>query len=281
MNRTIQTSLAGVLLALGTVRTQAGSTTTNYWVQPVNFTLKAYITYGNAGLMTSLGTKQFLGFLSGLTNTEVVASTFHTDVTNCPFLPTNNFPATLVVSNNYVVSANGRNYTNNVSFANHVVVTEASTTPVTYVFANTVGVASNVTAFLTSPAVSEATAVLVTTNGPGTVFSLWGTNYGVNPNFASLPGAKLVCKTPVVVAISPSGTNITQLNPTFSVRYGSKAEPVDVPVNTFLSQGQTFMSVNQIANGVATGISLMRSTLTRRPPSTFTWWASIPRRWGS
>lgn len=250
----IKGTLLGLLLALalGPARSLAGTTSTNYytnyWVQTVNFTLIGYVQSGPNLLSGSLPTKQFISFLSGITNPAFVRGTNYAvsaEVTNSIFLPANAFPSSFVVTNDYVLSANGSSYTNNVSFTNAIMLTETTNNPVTYVFANAVAVASNVTAYIFPDlAASQATAVLVTTNGPGTVFSLAGTNaqgtvlYGTNPDFTKEPGAKVLCKTPIVATTISSGTNagttIATGSPTFVIRYGSGKNQVDTPIDAFL-----------------------------------------------
>jgi len=76
MKHLINLAMTGLLTTLGLVRAAAGSTsTTNYWVENVNFSLTAYAQVGQNVLIGSLPTKQFLFFLSGLTNTGIITGT--------------------------------------------------------------------------------------------------------------------------------------------------------------------------------------------------------------
>ena len=72
MNRMIKLGTMGVLLALGS--TQARAAATNYWVQNVNLALTAYVQVGGQIISGSLPTKQFIAFLSGVTNPALVSS---------------------------------------------------------------------------------------------------------------------------------------------------------------------------------------------------------------
>jgi len=259
----MRVALLPLILALGPARAGAGTTNTNYWVQPVTLTLNAYVQVGPNVLDGVLPTKQFLAFLSGLTNSEIVTGTNYTTtatVTNSPFLPTNSFPATVSLTDDYVVTYAGFSFTNNVSFTNPVVLTRTGAANPSYTFSNAVPLAAGVTAYLfpSAPA-AQLTATLVTTNGPGTVFSLSGTLaagepvYGTNPNFAALSGAKLLLKTPLVVSMTSSNTNITFLSAIFVVRTGSGTKLVDTPVNTFFHLGSTYISVTQSVGNLTTG----------------------------
>jgi len=269
---TIKLVMAGLLLAIAPARTIADST--NYWVQPVNFALTAYVQYGaNVVLHGALPTKQFLGFLSGLTNTGVVAgyqtnylavtntvtNSLTINVTNAAFLPANDFPALFQVTNQYVLTLGTNTYTNDVPLT----CTETATNPVTYFFENTV-VISNATAYVV-PSLSNlvtglVTAVLVTNDSQETIFALTGivsnsvpgtqpqviTNYAMTPDFTKQSGAKLLYVTPIVT----SSSNFSLGTPTFVVRYKSGRTNVDTRVQAFFRQFQ-YTGVSQAISGAA------------------------------
>ena len=279
MNRILKSVLLGILLTTGLARTIAGPTNTtyytNYWVQPVNFALTAYVQSGLDVISGTLPTKQFLSFLSGLTNSNLILGTNYQvtgEVTNSSFLPANQFPPTFTVTDDYVLTnSDGTTYTNNSSFTQAITFTETVTSPVTYVFSNLVNVASNVTAYVfPALAAGQLTAVLVTTNGPGTVFALTGTGtngttlYGTNANFAQFPGTKLLYRTPMVVtvtswttnagtkSVTSSITNASLLSSEFLARYTSGKTQVDTPLDGFFKE-RPYISVAPAVPGIITG----------------------------
>ena len=254
MNRLIKLGTIGILLALGATPTRAA--TTNYWVQNVNFALAGYAQIGSQLLHGSLPTKQFIAFLSGVTNTAVVESqttapftnsywtNLTAEVTNFWLLPTSDLPRSYTVTTNYAVTPDSglTYYTNNIDFTNDVAVTRTSDTNVTYTFNNAVTVPTNRTAYLFPglPA-SDVTAVW-TNHGPGATFVLSGwvytnalgtkTNYtyGKNPDFKKLAGAKLLYVTPIV-----DGTNFPSK---FVVRYRGAGKNVDTDVSSMIGEIQ-------------------------------------------
>jgi hypothetical protein len=256
MNKMIKLGVIGTLLALGA--TQAKAATTNYWVQNVNLALKGYAQTGNQLLHGSLPTKQFIAFLSGVTNTALVESqttvpftnsfwTNLTVLTNFWLLPTGDLPRSYTITTNYPVTPDGglTYYTNNIDFTNDIVVTRTSDTNVTYTFNNFVTVQTvptNRTAYLFPglPA-SDVTAVW-TNQGPDATFALSGwvnTNavstrtsytYAENPDFKNLPGAKLLYVTPII--------DDTTLASKYVIRYRDGGKNVDTDVSSFIGENQ-------------------------------------------
>lgn len=283
MKPLIKFSLFGLLLAIAPARTIAD--TTNYWVQPVTFTLTAYVQVNVNGVSVvdvgALSTKQFLGFLSGITNPAVVAgyktnyvavtntvtNTVTMDVTNAPFLPTNDFPAIFNTTTPVVFTVGTNTYTDDVS----LVCTETGTNPPTYLFTNWV-VISNAPAYIV-PSFSNlisgvVTAMWLTNDETGTVFALSGdvtntvagtqpeviTNYALTPLFTNYSGAKLVWKAPIVTSgtNAPQGTNVTISSSDFVVRYTSGKTQVDYDVQAFFSQ----RAFNTVAQSLGLGVVL-------------------------
>jgi hypothetical protein len=257
MNKLTKFGIAA-LLALGAIRGNAA--TTNYWVQNVNLKLSAYVQVKSDVLRGTLPTKQFLAFLSGITNPAlingqtVVQSTNPTypyitiEVTNSPYLPItasppDDLPRGYTLTTDYVVSPDDgvTLYTNNVNF----------NAPVTYSFQNAVTVPTNRTAYLFPQLPAASVTAVWTNHGPGVVFALSGyitsntvstvTNYvhGTNPDFTRQPGAKLLFITPYV-----GGTNYPSK---YVVRYRNGRQNVDVDVSSFISEayGSPFTTVSQ------------------------------------
>ncbi len=266
MKRTIRLGALGILLALGT--TQIKAATTNYWVQNVNLALTAYVQLNNQMVSGSLPTKQFLAFLSGVTNPALVSSPIVVPVTNSVYtnltvatnvwpLPTTDgppgdLPRSYTVTDNYVLTPGGgtTTYTNNINFTNDILVTRTSDTNVTYTFNNVVVVSTaptNRTAYL-FPGLPASSLTAVWTNG-GFVLSGWVTTnmagtttnytYAKNPDFTRLPGAKLLYITPVV-----DGTNYPSK---YVVRYRDGRRNIDTDVSTFMSDYYTYQSVYQFS----------------------------------
>ena len=75
MSQITKLSVMALSLAIGVSRAFAGSSNTNYWVENLNFALTGYVQVGSGVLTGSLPTKQFLAFLSGLTNASAVYGT--------------------------------------------------------------------------------------------------------------------------------------------------------------------------------------------------------------
>jgi hypothetical protein len=295
----IKVGVMGVLLAFATLHAGAATTgttpypvTTNYWVQNVNFTLTAYVQWGNEVLRGTLPTKQFIAFLSGVTNSSLITSQTVVPATNSIstnltveatdfwLLPTNDFPRSYTVTDNYVLSPDGSAFfTNNINFTNDVVVTRATGSNITYTFNNSVAVSSTQTAYLFPGLPSSSLTAVLTNDGPGTVFALSGSvttnvvttttnyTYGTNPAFTNLPSAKLVYITPVVsfpytytnyTTNTTQKTNITvttnvintvtgtNLSSKYYVRYTSGKTNVDVDVSSFLSEYSGYTSVSQV-----------------------------------
>jgi hypothetical protein len=286
----------GVLLAFAAPQAKAVTNsypvTTNYWVQNVNITLTAYVQWGNEVLRGTLPTKQFLGFLSGITNsslastpsvvpaTNSVSTNLTVEATDFWLLPTNDFPRSYTVTDNYVLSPDGSTFfTNNIDFTNDVFVTRATGSNITYTFNNSVAVSSTQTAYLFPGLPASSLTAVLTNDGPGTVFALSGSvttnvvttttnyTYATNPAFTNLPGAKLVYITPVVSfpyiytnyttnktthqtnATPKLGVTGTNLTSKYYVRYTSGKTNVDVDVSSFLSEYSGYTSVSQaIAN---------------------------------
>ena len=227
MKRTFELGTLGVLLVLGAAHTKAD--TTNYWVQNVNLALTAYVQGNNQILQGSLPTKQFLSFLSGITNPAVVGyprtvvpvtNNFYTNLTVqaaqfwlLPDLavPPENMPRSYTVTSNYVLTPDAglTSYTNNINFTNDVVVTRTGGTNPAYAFYNAVTVSSNKTAYLFPELPAGYITAVWTNPGPGAVFVLSGSvltnsvgtrtnyTYGNNPDFTRQAGAKLLLITPL------------------------------------------------------------------------------------
>jgi len=253
----------GLLLALAA--THARAATTNYWVQNVNLALTAYVQAKDQVLQGTLPTKQFITFLSGITNPALVSAQTEVQVTNTVYtnltveatnfwlLPTNDLPRSYTVTSDYVVTPNGglTFYTNNINFTNDIVVTRTSDTNVTYTFNNAVTVPTNRTAYLFPELPAGSLTAVWTNHEPGMVFALSGwvttnvvstaTNYTYrkNPDFTKLPGAKLLYVTPVV-----DGTNQPSK---YVVRYRDGRRNVDTDVSAFMGEyeGSPYQSVYQ------------------------------------
>ena len=151
-------------------------------------------------------------------------------------------------------------YTNNIHFTNDVLVNRIEDTNVTYSFQQRCD---------SSPPIGRPTSsqsclpmylrAVWTNHGPGTVFVLsgsvptdvpgWTTNYtytyAKNPDFAKLPGAKLLYITPVV-----AGTNLPSK---YVVRYRDGGKNIDTDVSAFLGEtrGSPYYSVSQALPGGA------------------------------
>jgi hypothetical protein len=267
MKRIIKLGALGTLLALGGSQIEAA--TTNYWVQNVNVALTGYTQVKGQIIHGSLSTKQFLAFLSGVTNPALVSSQIVVPVTNSVYtnltveatdywlLPTNvalpgDLPRSYTVTTDYVLTNdNGiTRYTNNINFTNDIFVTRTSDTNVTYTFNNAVIVSTvptNRTAYLFPRLPADSLTAVWTNHGPGTVFVLSGwvvtnvvgtkTNYlyARNPDFTKLPGTKLLYITPVV-----DGTNFPSK---YVVRYKAGGKNVDTDISSFLSDGRQYLSV--------------------------------------
>jgi hypothetical protein len=258
----IKVGTLGILLALGTAPIQAE--TTNYWVQNVNLALTAYVQVNSQIIQGSLPTKQFLAFLSGITNSALVSSqsvvavtnsvstNLTVEATNFWLLPTNaappgDLPRSYTVTTDYVLTPDGgiSFYTNNINFTNDIVVTRTLDANVTYTFNNAVAVSASQTAYL-FPELPAASITAVWTNSePGTVFVLSGSattnvvglstnyTYAKNPDFTKLSGAKLLFITPMV-----GGTNLASR---YVVRYQDKStkKNIDTDVSAFLGEGSS------------------------------------------
>jgi hypothetical protein len=270
MKRIFELGAIGALLALGAAQTQAA--TTNYWVQNVNIAVTAYVQSGGQIIQGTLPTKQFLAFLSGLTNTalvssqvvvpitNLVATNLTVEVTNLWFLPMTaappgDLPRSYTVTTNYVVTpdAGAHYYTNNINFTNDLLITRARAIN-TYQFQNSINLTNGQSAYFFPglPAFS-VTAVWTTNYGSDTVFTLTGVEYtnvvgtttiytyGANPDFTKQPGAKLMYVTPIV-----GGTNQPSR---FVVRYKSGKANVDVDVSSLLKEtsGSPYLVVSQYA----------------------------------
>ena len=276
MNRMIKLGTIGILLALGS--TQAKAATTNYWVQNVSLALTAYVQVNRQIISGSLPTKQFIAFLSGVTNGALVSSqtpvavtnqvytNLFVEVTNFWLLPTTqappgDLPRSYTVTTNYVLTPDGglTRYTNSIHFTNDVLVNRATDADVTYTFNNVVTVPTNRTAYLFPELPATYLRAVWTNHGPGAVFVVsgwvttdvpgWTTNYTYtytkNPDFAKLPGAKLLYITPVV-----AGTNLPSK---YVVRYRDGGKNIDTDVSAFLSEnrGSPYFSVSQALPGGA------------------------------
>ncbi len=266
MKRILELATVGAFLTLGATQTQAA--TTNYWVQNVNLALTAYVQLGGQIVQGTLPTKQFLAFLSGVTNTALrgspivvpatnfVGTNVTLEVTNLWFLPTNtppDLPRSYTVTSDYVVTpdAGANYYTNNINFTNDLLITRTTATN-TYRFQNAVTLTNGQSAYVFPdlPAYT-VTAVWATNYGSDTVFDLSGTVYsnvvstttnythGTNVDFTKVSGAKLIYVTPMV-----GGTNLPSR---FAVRYRSGSTNVDVDISSFLfeSSGSPYLAVIQ------------------------------------
>ena len=267
MKRSIKLGTIGIMLALGATQTKAA--TTNYWVQNVRIALTGYTQVKGEVLHGSLVTKQFLAFLSGVTNSALVSSQTPVQITNSVYtnltveatdfwlLPTNaapgDLPRSYTVTSDYVLTPDGgiTRYTNNIHFTNDIVVTRTSDANITYTFNNAVTVPTSRTAYLFPGLPADSLTAVWTNRGPGTVFVLSGwlttnvlvttTNYSYakNPDFAKQPGAKLLYVTPIV-----DGTNFPSK---YVVRYKSGGKNVDTDVSSFLGEyyGSPYLSVSE------------------------------------
>ncbi len=249
-------AMAALFGAVGAMT--AGAVTTNTWVQNVNVTLVTAVqNTPQQVLHGSFVNKDILSLLSGRTNTGVVLST----VTNPPVVVTNNVQTNImvevtnafvlplgdsrsyVITDNYVVSSGGNNYTNNIDFTNDVVVTRTTATNATYTFNNAVTVGTNIAYLIPELAASSVTAV-ASTNGPG-VFDISGTitepvvstnttttsTYLVNPDFTKLK-ANLYYITPVLDG-QPQASK-------FVARYTSNKKVTTVDLSAFIQEGYSY-----------------------------------------
>jgi hypothetical protein len=264
MKSIIKLGISGLLLATGLVQSEAA--TTNYWVQNVNLKITGYVQSNERTVHGTLPTKQFLAFLSGVTNPALASvssvgpttNNYYTnltvEVTNFWLLPTTaappaDLPRSYTVTSNYVVTPNNgvTYYTNNVNFTNDLIVTRGDGTNVFYTFRNGVTVPTNRTAYLFPDLPADSITATWTNHGPGIVFALNGyvltnsvgtkTNYSYakNPDFTQQPGAKLLLVTTII-----GGTNYGSR---YVVRYKSGKEDVDVDVSNFMYDGSTYISV--------------------------------------
>jgi hypothetical protein len=256
----------GFLLALGAAQTEAA--TTNYWVQNVSLTLKAYVQGNNQILEGTLPTKQFLAFLSGIPNPALVASSTVVPATNYLYTnltveatnfwllpitaaPPGDLPRSYTVTTDYVLTPDGglTFYTNNINFTNDVVVNRTSDTNVTYTFYNYVSISSTQNTYLFPELAASSITAVWTNQGPGAVFVLSGSvstnvvgtttnyTYANNPDFSKQPGAKLLYITPML-----GGTNLPSR---YVVRYKQGKNNVDTDVSAFLYEysGSPYLAV--------------------------------------
>ena len=270
MKTILKFALVGILSVLGAAQTKA-ATNTNYWVQNVNIAVTAYVQQGTTAVHGTLTTKQFIGFLSGVTNTAIISSEIdnvpitNSVVTNLTITATNfwllpitasppgDFPRSYTVTSNYVVTPDGglTFYTNNVNFTNDVVVNRTTATNVTYTFNNFVSISSTQSAYLFPELPATSVSAVWTNDGSGSVFLLSGafytnivgttTNfiYGTNPIFTNFPGCKLLYVTPMV-----GGGNRPSH---YVVRYTVGRTNVDTDISNFMyeSPSSPYISVSQ------------------------------------
>jgi hypothetical protein len=266
-------ALIGIVSVLGDVQTKAATTNTNYWVQNVNIALNAYVQQGGNAVHGTLNTKQFIAFLSGITNTAIISSEIdnvpitNSVVTNLTIAVTNfwllpvtasppdDLPRSYTVTSNYVVTPDGglTFYTNNVNFTNDIVVNRTTATNATYTFNNLVSISSTQSAYVFPELPANSVSAAWTNDGPGSVFLLSGafytnivgttTNfvYGRNPIFTNFPGCKLLFVTPMT-----GGFNLPSR---YVVRYTVGRTNVDTDISNFMfeSPSSPYVSVTQIA----------------------------------
>ena len=238
MKRIFNLALVGLWLALGSFQAQS-ALTTNYWVQNVNFSLTAYVQYGNLVVVGTIPTKQIISFLSGLTNGNTIVSSSNSvttltnsngstnvtvSVANVDFLPTGTFfPGGIVITNDYVVTLGTTNYINHTNFDNDIILTRTSTNPPTYSFTNSFTIPTNQTAYFFPEIPADYLTAALDTNltvlGETNVYDISGsTNYQytystTNPitlAYGSLPvfpkNSKLIYVTPVVAGFLYTNT---------------------------------------------------------------------------
>ena len=233
--------LMGFMMVTGVGRTYAQSN----FVQNLNFTLTATVQVAdNTTKKVAISSKQIIAALSGISSTNtvtnIVTDTFGPlSVTNDNFLPTNPFPATVVLSN-YVISIGIVSYTNNVTpgFTNNIIFTQTSTNPITYAFDNLIIVSNyppdpfgNLTGQVIQGMGRFATAVLTATN----------------PVTYTVTGVVTNSTTTNVVTTTPTFSNTAKLlnvnsigdtndtPPRFVVRDGKKPNVVNTDVTSFFT----------------------------------------------
>jgi len=277
MKRTIKLGAIGIWIALGAAQAIASSITdyprtTNYLVENVTFTLTGYVSNNGVAVPVALPTKQFIAFLSGVTNqiTVVSGTSYPTNistfsnvtvlVTNCWLLPTNDFATNFGYSYVYVgdygvTPDNGVTYyTNNIDFTNDVAMERSiENGVVSYAFNNAVAVSNGQTAYLlTNLPASYLTAAFVTNGGTNTVFALSGsvptnvpssgvnytTNYTTNttPLFTNYPDAKLLYVIPTVSFYTnyPTGTSTNKHGKTTVVKTNAFSGVIGYPLGPVL-----------------------------------------------
>ena len=269
----LKLALIGIVSALLAVQTKA-ATNTNYWVQNVNIALTAYVQEGGNAVRGTLNTKQFIAFLSGMTNTAIISSEIDdVPITNSVFTnltitatnfwllpvtaaPPDDLPRSYTITSNYVVTPDAglTFYTNNVNFTNDLLINRTTATNVTYTFNNQVSISSTQTAYLFPDIPANTITAAWTNEGPGSVFVLRGgfytnvvgtsTNfvYGTNPLFTNYPGCKLLFVTPVV-----GGANRPSY---YVVRYTLGRTNVDTDISNFIyeSPSSPYISVTQVGS---------------------------------
>ena len=232
------------------VNAQTNTNTTGgpFWVQNVSFTLQAQTTSGKR----TINTKDIIADMAGLTVTNTsggtngITVTNSVTVTNAPIfaLASGDYTNATTLSNQVTIS-----FTNSTSTNVSVVSTRTSTNPPTFTFQNTAVTSSSnetVNVFTNGGLpLGTLTAVLITTNGPGTVFTVSGTTTsggggGTNvvitlPTFPK--NAKLIVKktSPSGPASAPDSTSPGA----FFVRVGTAKSHTDTDVSGLFEQTDT------------------------------------------